>query len=65
MLCLHLQVESLVEDAVSRGAKVNVGGSRDHALGDLFYRPSILTGATPDMRMSREEIFGPIAPITR
>ncbi len=61
----YLQVEMLVEDALSKGAKVSVGGSKDDRLGDLFYRPSVLTGANPDMRISREEIFGPVAPITK
>ena len=52
-------------DAVSGGAKVSMGGGRNQDLGDLFYRPSILTGTTPDMKVSREEIFGPIAPIMK
>jgi len=58
-------VETLVEDAITKGAKVNLGGSRNTVLGDLFYRPSVLTGANPEMRISREEIFGPVASITK
>jgi len=58
-------VERLVDDAVSSGAKVSMGGGRDQALGDLFYRPLVLTGALPDMQVSREEIFGPVASIMK
>jgi succinate-semialdehyde dehydrogenase/glutarate-semialdehyde dehydrogenase len=56
------KVEEHVTDAVDHGAEVVTGGAR---LGGQFYRPSILTGATPDMRMAREETFGPIAAIAR
>jgi succinate-semialdehyde dehydrogenase/glutarate-semialdehyde dehydrogenase len=40
------------------GAKVEVGGHR-HALGGTFFEPTVVTGVTPDMAISREEIFGP------
>jgi succinate-semialdehyde dehydrogenase / glutarate-semialdehyde dehydrogenase len=55
-------VSALVEDARSKGATVVVGGS---TVGDqgYFYAPTLLTGVTPDARMMREEIFGPVAPI--
>jgi succinate-semialdehyde dehydrogenase/glutarate-semialdehyde dehydrogenase len=36
-----------------------------HALGGLFYQPTVLTGATADMRLFQEEIFGPVAPIVK
>jgi len=56
------KVANLVDDAVSRGAKVLVGG--DSAPGDgYFYRPTVLTGVTEDARMRQEEIFGPVAPV--
>ncbi|SDH06397.1 NADP-dependent succinate-semialdehyde dehydrogenase [Roseospirillum parvum] len=58
------KVEELVGDAVGKGAKVACGGQR-HALGGTFYEPTILTGVTPEMRVSREEIFGPVAPLYR
>jgi succinate-semialdehyde dehydrogenase/glutarate-semialdehyde dehydrogenase len=57
-------VEEHVADAVSRGAKVLTGGG-PHELGERFFQPTVLSGATPDMRVAREEIFGPVAPIFR
>ena len=56
------KVEQHVADAVNKGAKVVMGGKR-HALGGTFYEPTILTGVTPQMRVSREETFGPVAPL--
>lgn len=58
------KVEELVADATSKGARVVTGGKR-HALGQTFYEPTILIDITPDMRMAREEIFGPVAPLFR
>ena len=58
------KVESLVREAVAGGAKVVVGGDR-HDLGGLFYQPTVLSDATPDMRLFQEEIFGPVAPIVK
>jgi len=58
------KVESLVREAVADGAKVVVGGDR-HDLGGLFYQPTVLVDATPDMRLFQEEIFGPVAPIVK
>lgn len=51
-----------VADAVAKGATVEVGG-KPAGLGGLFFEPTILTGATGDMRLAREETFGPIAPL--
>ncbi len=56
------KVERLVADAKKKGARVVIGGQR-HDLGGTFYRPTILTGVTPDMDVFAEEIFGPVAPI--
>ena len=56
------KVERLVEDAVNKGATVVTGGSR-HELGGTWYTPTVLTGVTPDMACSSEEIFGPVAPL--
>ena len=56
------KVEELLADAVAKGAQVICGGKR-HAKGGTFFEPTVLTGATPAMRLSREEIFGPVAPI--
>ena len=58
------KVEELLGDALAKGAKVLVGGNR-HAMGELFFEPTILTGITTDMRVAREEIFGPVAPLFR
>ncbi len=58
------KVESLVADAVGRGARVVTGG-RPHALGGTFYEPTVLTGATASMDLASEEIFGPVAPLFR
>ena len=53
-------VEELVQDAVDKGARVLVGGTRPDGAG-WYYPPTLLTGVTPDMRMFREEVFGPVA----
>jgi succinate-semialdehyde dehydrogenase/glutarate-semialdehyde dehydrogenase len=58
------KVETLVGDAVKKGAKVLTGGAPD-AAGPLFYRPSVLGDVTPDMSIVREEIFGPVAALVR
>ncbi len=54
-------VHSLVQDAVTKGAKL-VAGS-DSAPDGRFYQPAILTDVSDDMRIFKEEIFGPVAPI--
>ncbi|RUU25951.1 NAD-dependent succinate-semialdehyde dehydrogenase [Mesorhizobium sp. M6A.T.Ce.TU.016.01.1.1] len=51
-----------VADAVAQGATVEVGG-KPACQGGLFFEPTVLTGATMDMRLSREETFGPVAPL--
>lgn len=58
------KVEALVREAVAGGAKAVVGGDR-HSLGGLFYQPTVLSGATPAMRLFNEEIFGPVAPVVK
>jgi len=55
-------MEGFVADAVSKGAKMVAGGNRSD-LGSNFFEPTILTNVTDDMRVFREEIFGPIAPL--
>ena len=55
-------VMGFVEDAVSKGAKIVTGGKRSE-LGSCFIEPTILTNVSDDMRVFREEIFGPIAPL--
>ena len=58
------KVTELVADAVDKGARVVCGG-KPHALGRTYFEPTILADITPDMRMAREEIFGPVAPLFR
>ena len=58
------KVEAQLADAVARGARVLTGGQR-HRLGGTFFEPTVITGATPDMALSREETFGPLAPLFR
>mgnify|MGYP001319726651 CR=1 FL=1 len=55
-------VVEFIDDAVAKGAKVVAGGSRSD-LGCCFVEPTILTDVNSDMRVFREEIFGPVAPI--
>ncbi len=55
-------VLEFVDDAVARGANVVAGGSRSD-LGSCFVEPTVLTNVSDDMRVFREEIFGPIAPL--
>jgi succinate-semialdehyde dehydrogenase/glutarate-semialdehyde dehydrogenase len=57
------QVSGLVDDAVSRGAGVVVGGHADADAAGYFYPPTVLTGVPQQSRLLREEIFGPVAPI--
>jgi succinate-semialdehyde dehydrogenase/glutarate-semialdehyde dehydrogenase len=56
------KIESHVADALEKGATLVTGGTR-HALGGTFYEPTIVTGATQDMVFSKEETFGPFAPL--
>ena len=58
------KVEAHVVDAVRNGAEVVVGG-KQHERGGTFFEPTVLTGVTPDMLISREETFGPVAPLYR
>lgn len=58
------KVEQLVADATGKGARVVTGGKR-HSLGGTFFEPTLLADVTLDMRVSREEIFGPVAPLIR
>jgi succinate-semialdehyde dehydrogenase/glutarate-semialdehyde dehydrogenase len=57
-------VQSLVDDAVAKGARIETGGMPG-TQGDCFYQPTVLSQVVPGMRVAREEIFGPVAPIFR
>jgi len=56
------KVEEHIADAVEKGAKVIEGGKR-HALGGSYFEPTIIRDVTRDMKVAREETFGPLAPI--
>jgi acyl-CoA reductase-like NAD-dependent aldehyde dehydrogenase len=56
-------VESHVEDARARGARVLTGGSRLPQLGSNFYAPTVLADVTHAMHVMREETFGPVLPV--
>jgi succinate-semialdehyde dehydrogenase/glutarate-semialdehyde dehydrogenase len=58
------KVEDHVSDALGKGARVLEGGTRSD-LGGTFYRPTVLAGVTTDMKVAREETFGPVAPLFR
>ena len=58
------KVEEHIQDAVAKGATVAVGGKR-HSLGGLFFEPTLLTGVTTNMKVTKEETFGPVAPLFR
>jgi len=58
------KVEQHVADATKHGANVVTGGKR-HELGGTFYQPTVLADVTDKMRLTREETFGPVAPVFR
>ena len=58
------KVQAHLADALEKGAKVLQGG-KAHELGGHFFEPTVITGVTADMRVAREETFGPLAPLFR
>jgi succinate-semialdehyde dehydrogenase / glutarate-semialdehyde dehydrogenase len=58
------KVEELIADARDKGGRILTGGWR-HELGGSFFQPTVIADAVPEMRFSREEIFGPVAPVFR
>ena len=56
------KVEDHISDAVTKGAEVIEGGQRS-TLGGTFFQPTVLTGVTTEMKVAREETFGPVAPL--
>ncbi|USP40696.1 NAD-dependent succinate-semialdehyde dehydrogenase [Acinetobacter sp. XS-4] len=58
------KVQSHIADATEKGATVRIGGQRS-ALGGTFFEPTVLTGVTQEMKVSKEETFGPLAPLFR
>ena len=56
------KVEDHIANILAGGGKIVTGGHR-HALGGTFFEPTVVTGVTPDMKVSTEETFGPLAPL--
>lgn len=59
------KVDTMVQDAIADGARTTLGGRPLPELGPNFYQPTVLADVTADMRVFREEIFGPVAPVIR
>jgi succinate-semialdehyde dehydrogenase/glutarate-semialdehyde dehydrogenase len=59
-----LKVEEHIANALSKGARLLVGGKR-HELGHSFFQPTVLADVTAGMQVAREETFGPLAPLFR
>ena len=58
------KVEDHIQDAISKGARILVGGKR-HELGQTYFQPTVLADVTLAMKIAREETFGPLAPLFR
>lgn len=56
-------LEAQVEDARSKGANILTGGKRPVGVNGAFYEPTLITGATKDMKVWTEEVFGPVLPV--
>ncbi|MBY0359112.1 MAG: aldehyde dehydrogenase family protein [Candidatus Obscuribacterales bacterium] len=57
------RMESLVQEAVAGGATILAGGKKRTDVGELFFEPCLISDLQPDMRLAKEEIFGPILPL--
>lgn len=53
-------VQELIDDAVAKGAMVHCGGKKNSTLAGQFYEPTLISGITSEMRISKEEVFGPV-----
>ncbi|WP_366556317.1 NADP-dependent succinate-semialdehyde dehydrogenase [Aquibaculum sediminis] len=58
------KVKEHIADAVAKGAQVAIGGAAD-SKGGTFFQPTVLTGVTTEMKVTKEETFGPVAPLFR
>ncbi|OGT63127.1 MAG: succinate-semialdehyde dehydrogenase (NADP(+)) [Gammaproteobacteria bacterium RIFCSPHIGHO2_12_FULL_45_12] len=58
------KVEAHINDGIDHGAQIRCGG-KPHALGGLFFEPTVMTHVNASMRFAREETFGPVAPLFR
>ena len=59
-----MKVEEHIKDALSKGARLHVGGSR-HSLGGRFFQPTVMSDVTQEMAVAHEETFGPLAPVIK
>lgn len=57
------KVNQHIEDAVSKGGKIEIGGKNDGSTKGFFATPTVISGATPDMLVANDETFGPLAPV--
>ncbi len=57
------KLEVQVADAIEKGAEVVVGGKQPQGLEGAYYKVTVLTNITPDMRVWKEEVFGPVLPV--
>jgi len=58
------KVENLIENALASGANIETGGQQ-HEMGPFFFEPTVLSNVSANMKISNEEIFGPVAAIMR
>jgi succinate-semialdehyde dehydrogenase/glutarate-semialdehyde dehydrogenase len=58
------KVEEHIDDALSKGARIVTGGKR-HSLGGTYFEPTVIADVTPEMKVAKEETFGPLAPLFR
>ncbi|MGH9717050.1 MAG: aldehyde dehydrogenase family protein [Candidatus Acidiferrales bacterium] len=58
-------VDEHLDDGVSKGAKIRLGGKSVNLGGGLYMRPTILTGVNHDMKIMRDETFGPVMPVMK
>ncbi|AUJ63519.1 succinate-semialdehyde dehydrogenase (NADP(+)) [Aestuarium zhoushanense] len=56
------KVEEMIADATAKGGTIVSGGNR-HTAGGTFFEPTVITGATADMKFAKEEIFGPLSAV--
>ena len=58
------KIEEHIRDALDKGAKIITGGKR-HKLGGSFFEPTVIANVNTQMKVAREETFGPLAPLFR
>ncbi len=56
------KVEAMIADATSKGGQIIAGGKR-HEKGGTFFEPTVMSGASADMQVATEEIFGPLSAV--